>query len=143
MKTKKLLIPKQKMWISITLILLPIILLILLDIFGYSINTIKAKAFTSFSLLGMFLLFMTQWTKDDGDEMYLQMRLGASLSSIVFGVILQIIQSCFDVLDIWKDGSESNASTSLSMLFMILWWQLFIFGYQMYKSKKGLNEKQH
>src|SRR5690606_31130235 len=103
MKTKKLLIPKQKMWISITLILLPIILLILLDIFGYSINTIKAKAFTSFSLLGMFLLFMTQWTKDDGDEMYLQMRLGASLSSIVFGVILQIIQSCFDVLDIWKD----------------------------------------
>jgi len=78
MSVKSRLIPKKRMWISLTVILLPVLALIVLKVTGfdeYSVFRKLSKVVASISLVGMFLLFMIQWTKDDGDEMYLQFRL--------------------------------------------------------------------
>lgn len=135
MKSK--LIPKNKLWISISMIIAPIFLLIVMKLLNYPITIENAKAITSFSFLGMFLLFVTKWTKEDGDEMYFNFRLIATFSAIVFGIIMYIISSWFNLIDIFQDGTKIlNSQTQL--LFLILWWQLFIFGSQVYKSNKQL-----
>jgi hypothetical protein len=90
-----------------------------------------------FSFLGMFLLFVTKWTKEDGDEMYFNFRLIATFSAIVFGIIMYVINSWLNLIDIFQDGTKIlNSQTEL--LFLILWWQLFIFGSQVYKARKEL-----
>lgn len=135
MKSK--LIPKNKLWISITMIIVPVILLIVMKLLNYPITIEKAKAITSFSFLGMFLLFVTKWTKEDGDEMYFNFRLIATFSAIVFGIIMYIISSMLNAFDIFQDGTKIlNSQTEL--LFLILWWQLFMFASQVYKSNKQL-----
>ena len=135
MKSK--LIPKNRLWISISMIIAPIFLLIVMKLLNYPITIENAKAITSFSFLGMFLLFVTKWTKEDGDEMYFNFRLIATFSAIVFGIIMYIISSWFNLIDIFQDGTKIlNSQTQL--LFLILWWQLFIFGSQVYKSNKQL-----
>lgn len=135
MKSK--LIPKNKLWISITMIIVPVILLIVMKLLNYPITIEKAKAITSFSFLGMFLLFVTKWTKEDGDEMYFNFRLIATFSAIIFGIIMYIISSWLNVFDIFQDGTKIlNSQTEL--LFLILWWQLFMFASQVYKSNKQL-----
>lgn len=139
MKSK--LIPKNKLWISISMIIAPIFLLIVMKLLNYPITIENAKAITSFSFLGLFLLFVTKWTKDDGDEMYFNFRLIATFSAIVFGIIMYIISSWLNVFDIFQDGTKIlNSQTEL--LFLILWWQLFMFGFQVYIAKKEMkNEK--
>lgn len=135
MKSK--LIPKNKLWISISMIIAPIFLLIVMKLLNYPITIENAKAITSFSFLGMFLLFVTKWTKEDGDEMYFNFRLIATFSAIVFGIIMYIISSWFNLIDIFQDGTKIlNSQTELILL--ILWWQLFIFGSQVYKARKEL-----
>ena len=135
MKSK--LIPKNKLWISISMIIAPIFLLIVMKLLNYPITIENAKAITSFSFLGMFLLFVTKWTKEDGDEMYFNFILIATFSAIVFGIIMYIISSWFNLIDIFQDGTKIlNSQTEL--LFLILWWQLFIFGSQVYKARKEL-----
>lgn len=135
MKSK--LIPKNKLWISISMIVTPIFLLIVMKLLNYPITIEKAKAITSFSFLGMFLLFVTKWTKEDGDEMYFNFRLIATFSAIIFGIIMYIISSWLNVFDIFQDGTKIlNSQTEL--LFLILWWQLFMFASQVYKSNKQL-----
>ena len=135
MKSK--LIPKNKLWISITMIIIPFALLIVLKLLNYPMTIEDAKAITSFSFLGMFLLFVTKWTKEDGDEMYFNFRLIATFSAIVFGIIMYIISSWLNVFDIFQDGTKIlNSQTEL--IFLIVWWQLFIFGSQVYKARKEL-----
>jgi len=135
MKSK--LIPKNKLWISISMIIAPIFLLIVMKLLNYPITIENAKAITSFSFLGMFLLFVTKWTKEDGDEMYFNFRLIATFSAIVFGIIMYIISSWFNLIDIFQDGTKIlNSQTELILL--ILWWQLFIFGIQVLKANVDL-----
>lgn len=135
MKSK--LIPKNKLWISISMIIAPIFLLIVMKLLNYPITIENAKAITSFSFLGLFLLFVTKWTKDDGDEMYFNFRLIATFSAIVFGIIMYIISSWLNVFDIFQDGTKIlNSQTELILL--ILWWQLFIFGIQVLKANVDL-----
>lgn len=107
MKSK--LIPKNKLWISISMIIAPIFLLIVMKLLNYPITIENAKAITSFSFLGMFLLFVTKWTKEDGDEMYFNFILIATFSAIVFGIIMYIISSWLNVFDIFK--TEQKFST--------------------------------
>src|SRR5690606_13461351 len=104
MKSK--LIPKNKLWISISMIIAPIFLLIVMKLLNYPITIENAKAITSFSFLGLFLLFVTKWTKEDGDEMYFNFRLIATFSAIVFGIIMYIISSWLNVFDIFQDGTK-------------------------------------
>lgn len=135
MKSK--LIPKNKLWISISMLIVPVIFLIVMKFLNYPITIEIAKAITSFSFLGMFLLFVTKWTKEDGNEMYFNFRLIATFSAIVFGIIMYIISSCLNVFDIFQDGTKIlNSQTEL--IFLILWWQLFMFGSQVYKASKKL-----
>lgn len=135
MKSK--LIPKNKLWICISMIIAPIFLLIVMKLLNYPITIENAKAITSFSFLGMFLLFVTKWTKEDGDEMYFNFRLIATFSAIVFGIIMYIISSWFNLIDIFQDGTKIlNSQTELILL--ILWWQLFIFGIQVLKANVDL-----
>ena len=135
MKSK--LIPKNKLWISISMIIIPIFLLIVMKLLNYPITIENAKAITSFSFLGLFLLFVTKWTKDDGDEMYFNFRLIATFSAIVFGIIMYIISSWLNVFDIFQDGTKIlNSQTEL--IFLIVWWQLFIFGIQVLKANVDL-----
>lgn len=137
MKSK--LIPKNKLWISISMIIIPIFLLIVMKLLNYPITIENAKAITSFSFLGLFLLFFTKWTKDDGDEMYFNYRLIATFSAIVFGIIMYIISSWLNVFDIFQDGTKIlNSQTEL--IFLIVWWQLFMFGSQVYKANKPLKK---
>ena len=142
MKTKKLLIPKGKMWISLSLILFPVLILISLKIFNWinfqQYGEIVTNLIVTTSLLGMFLLFMTQWTKDDGDEMYFNFRLIASLSSVFFGVGFLFISSLYDLITL--SVVEFGIHNSFFLMFMMLWWQLFTFGAQVYKLKKELNK---
>ena len=135
MKSK--LIPKNKLWISISMIIIPIFLLIVMKLLNYPITIENAKAITSFSFLGLFLLFVTKWTKEDGDEMYFNFRLIATFSAIVFGIIMYIISSWLNVFDIFQDGTKIlNSQTEL--IFLIVWWQLFIFGIQVLKANVDL-----
>lgn len=139
MKSK--LIPRNKLWISISMIITPIFILIVMKLLNFQITIENAKAITSFSFLGLFLLFVTKWTKDDGDEMYFNFRLIATFSAIVFGIIMYVINSWLNLIDIFQDGTKIlNSQTEL--LFLILWWQLFMFGFQVYIAKKEMkNEK--
>lgn len=139
MKSK--LIPRNKLWISISMIITPIFILIVMKLLNYQITIENAKAITSFSFLGLFLLFVTKWTKDDGDEMYFNFRLIATFSAIVFGIIMYVINSWLNLIDIFQDGTKIlNSQTEL--LFLILWWQLFMFNFQVYIAKKEMkNEK--
>lgn len=119
------------------MIIVPVVLLIVMKLLNYPITIEIAKAITSFSFLGMFLLFVTKWTKEDGDEMYFNFRLIATFSAIVFGIIMYIISSWLNAFDIFQDGTKIlNSQTEL--LFLILWWQLFMFASQVYKSNKQL-----
>src|SRR5690606_41409254 len=90
MKAKKSLIPKSKLWISLTLIFLPVLLFFIFvqfEVFEELNELLKvSRIIGSISLFGMFLLFMTQWTKDDGDEMYMQLRLRTILFGVVAGI---------------------------------------------------------
>jgi|SRR5690606_14542173 len=144
MKTKKILIPKGKIWISLSLILFPVLILISLKIFNWinfqQYGGIVTNLIVTTILLGMLLLFMTQWTKDDGDEMYFNFRLIASLSSVFVGVGLLFINSIFDLVTL--SVVEFGIHNSFFLMFMILWWQLFVFGSQIYRLKRELkNEK--
>jgi len=135
MKSK--LIPKNKMWISLVIIFTPVLLTIVMKLLDYTLTLEIVKAITSFSFLGIFLLFVTKWTKDDGDEMYFNFRLIASFSGIVFGVVMYIINSWINVLNIFQDGTKIlNSQTEI--IFLILWWQLGIFAAQVYKAKREL-----
>lgn len=135
MKSK--LIPRNKLWISTTMIIVPFVLLIVMKLLNYPITIEKAKAITSFSFLGLFLLFVTKWTKEDGDEMYFNFRLIATFSAIVFGIIMYIISSWLNAFDIFQDGTKIlNSQTEL--IFLIVWCQLFIFGSQVYRTRKEL-----
>ena len=125
------------MWISLVIIFAPVLLTIVMKLLNYPLTIETVKAITSFSFLGMFLLFVTKWTKDDGDEMYFNFRLIASFSGIVFGVIMYIINSWINVLDIFQDGTKILNSQA-EILFLILWWQLGIFAAQVYKAKREL-----
>lgn len=142
MKTKKSLIPKSKLWISLTLIFLPVLSLILIAVFDmFGVLGIKkiSNVAASISLLGMFLLFMTQWTKDDGDEMYLQMRLKAVLSGVVTGITILLVSALFDLLN-WF-GTEDDSYSGFRLMFLILLMQLTFFGQQMYSLSKQKEEE--
>ncbi|WP_177205750.1 hypothetical protein [Paenimyroides ummariense] len=86
----------------------------------------------------MLLLFITQWTKDDGDEMYLQFRLISSLSSVFFGVGFLLVNSIWDLVTL--SFTDFGIHNSFFLMFMILWWQLFVFGSQVYKLRKELTK---
>ena len=89
----------------------------------------------SISLIGMFLLFMTQWTKDDGDEMYLKFRLIASLQGIIYAIGFLFIMSVFELI-----GIENTDYSGYSVLFLIMLWTLYSLGSHIYKAKKELKE---
>ncbi|MBA5792616.1 hypothetical protein H1R17_01100 [Flavobacterium sp. xlx-214] len=97
----------------------------------------NAKAIASISLLGMLMLFFTKWTKDDGDEMYLNFRLIAAFSGLIFGVITFVVSTWFNAFVFFDDEMELFSS-SISILFMMLFQMLFIFGGKVYKAKKEL-----
>ena len=141
MKTKKLLIPKNKLWISLTLILLPVLLFftfIQFEVFEKLNELLKvSRIIGSISLLGMFLLFMTQWTKDDGDEMYMQLRLRAVLFGVVFGILILLVNSIFNLSD-WIN--IDFAYNGFGLMLVILGMQLFHFAQQMYSLSKQKEE---
>src|SRR5690554_3471070 len=100
MKAKKSLLPKSKLWISLTLIFLPLVILLGLVQFNCikesdELLKISRIAF-SVTFIGMLVLFMTKWTKDDGDEMYMQMRITASVFAIVNAIIVLFVMSIFE-----------------------------------------------
>lgn len=142
MKSKSKLIPKSKMWISLLLIFLPIVSLIIGKIIDLDITKDIAKdiakTFASFSLIGMFLLFMTQWTKDDGDEMYLKFRLIACVGAIVFSLGFIFFISIFNIFSD-KLGMDAQNYSAHSILFMMFLWMLYTLGFNIYKAKKELN----
>lgn len=62
MNNKSRLIPKKRMWISLAIIFLPVLILLLLKLAGFSESLDfgkLSKIVASISLVGMFLLFMT------------------------------------------------------------------------------------
>lgn len=146
MKTKSTLIPKSKMWISLILIFLPVLVLILLKLLGvvnYDLDFKKtSKIVASISFIGMFLLFMTQWTKDDGDEMYLQMRLRAVLYGVVAGITTLLASSILSLID-WFDIDYTHYN-GFGLMFFILLMILSNLGLQireLSKQKEELNEE--
>ena len=86
----------------------------------------------------MFLLFMTQWTKDDGDEMYLQMRLTAVLLGVITGITTLLISSLFSLID-WLDLDYSHYN-GFGLMFFILLIILSNFGQQIYSLSKQKEE---
>lgn len=137
MKSKSKLIPKSKMWISLLLIFLPIVSLIMGKIIDLDITKDITKTFASFSLIGMFLLFMTQWTKDDGDEMYLKFRLIACVGAIVFSLGFIFFISIFNIFSD-KLGMDAQNYSAHSILFMMFLWMLYTLGFNIYKAKNEL-----
>lgn len=131
------LLPMKQMWISITLIFFPILIMIALKLFGLFESILDAKKIgnvvASLSLLGMLLLFLTKWNKDDGDEMYLQIRLHASFAGLIFAPCILLIYSIFNLFD-WL--YIDFAYNGFSITFMILFMQLFTFAYKIYEMKK-------
>lgn len=126
MKAKKSLIPKSKLWISLTTIFLPVLLFFIFiqfEVFETSNELLKvSRIIGSVSLFGMFLLFMTQWTKDDGDEMYMQLRLRAVLYGVVVGITTLLVNSVFSLVN-WLDidyGQYNGFGLMFFILFMIL-----------------------
>lgn len=145
MSVKSRLIPKKRMWISLTVILLPVLALILLKVTGfneYSDFRKLSKVVASISLVGMFLLFMTQWTKDDGDEMYLQFRLIACLQGLIYAIFFLLAMSLFSLFDEKIPSFEATDFSAHSIFFMILLWMLFNLGSNIYKAKKELTKNQ-
>jgi len=142
MKVKSRLIPKSKMWVSLTIIFLPVLILVLLKSAGFneSLDFSKLSKLTaSISLVGMFLLFMTQWTKDDGDEMYLQFRLLACLQGLIYAIFFLLVMSLFSLFDGEIPFFEATDFSAHTILFMVLLSMLFNLGNSIYKSKKELN----
>ncbi|SFN71866.1 hypothetical protein SAMN05421741_109134 [Paenimyroides ummariense] len=141
MNNKSRLIPKKRMWISLAIILLPVLILLLLKLAGFSESLDfgkLSKIVASISLVGMFLLFMTQWTKDDGDEMYLQMRLSAVLLGVITGITTLLISSLFSLID-WLDLDYSHYN-GFGLMFFILLMILSNFGQQIYSLSKQKEE---
>ena len=143
MKAKKSLLPKSKLWISLTLIFLPVLFLIItsqLDAFKEADNYLKvSKIAISITLIGMLVLFLTQWTKDDGDEMYVSMRLKAMIFGIVVGTLILLVTSVFSLIE-WFDESGAFAYNGFGLMFFILGMQLFNFAQQMYALSKQKEE---
>ncbi len=141
MNNKSRLIPKKRMWISLAIILLPVLILLLLKLAGFSESLDfgkLSKIVASISLVGMFLLFMTQWTKDDGDEMYLQMRLSAVLLGVITGITTLLISSLFSLIN-WLDFDYSHYN-GFGLMFFILLMILSNFGQQIYSLSKQKEE---
>lgn len=133
MKTKKSLLPKSKLWISLTLIFLQF------EVFETSNVLLKvSRIIGSVSLFGMFLLFMSQWTKDDGDEMYLQIRLRAVLYAVVVGITTLLVSSVFSLVN-WLDIDYAHYN-GFGLMFFILFMILTNFGLQMYALSKQKEE---
>ncbi|HUH25304.1 MAG TPA: hypothetical protein VLY87_01630 [Flavobacterium sp.] len=141
MKRKSTLIPKSKMWISLILIFFPILVLILLKLTGVFKGDLDfnklLKITASIAHLGMFLLFMTKWTKDDGDEMYLKFRLTACLQGIIFVTGFLFLMSIFALFD--TEYIDYSAHIIISML---LTWMLYILGTSIYKANKELKNEE-
>lgn len=138
MKSKSTLIPKRKMWISFTFIFLPVLILVFLKLFNFNeyLDSDKLlKLMGSISLIGMFLLLMTQWTKDDGDEMHLKFRLIASLQGIIYAIGFLFTMAVFEMF-----GIENIDYSGHVVLFMIMLWSLYSLGSHIYKTKKELKE---
>jgi len=145
MNNKSRLIPKSKMWISLTIIFLPVLILIFLKStdFDELLDFSKLSKITvSISLVGMFLLFMTQWTKDDGDEMYLQFRTIACLQGLIYAIFFILSMSLFSIFDNEIIFFESTDFSAHSILIMILLWMLYSLGSNIYKAKKELNKNE-
>ena len=143
MKAKTMLIPKSKLWISLTLIFLPILLLFVFREMGYFQETndfVKiSRVAVCVTFIGMFALFLTQWTKDDGDEMYMQLRLRAVLFGVVNAAVLLLIMSLFDLVG-WFDG-DFSFYRGFPLMFFILFSQIIIFGQQIYALSKQKEDK--
>ena len=138
MKSKSTLIPKRKMWISFTFIFLPVLILVFLKLFNFNeyLDSDKLlKLMGSISLIGMFLLLMTQWTKDDGDEMHLKFRLIASLQGIIYAIGFLFTMAVFEMF-----GIENIDYSGHVVLLMIMLWSLYSLGSHIYKAKKELKE---
>ena len=86
----------------------------------------------------MFLLFMSQWTKDDGDEMYLQMRLRAVLYGVVVGITGLLVSSVFSLVN-WLDIDYAHYN-GFGLMFFILFMILTNYGLQMYALSKQKEE---
>lgn len=141
MNNKSRLIPKSKMWISLTIIFLPVLILIFLksaDFDEFLDFSKLSKITASISLVGMFLLFMTQWTKDDGDEMYLQMRLTAVLLGVITGITTLLVSSIFSLIN-WLDFDYTHYN-GFGLMFFILLMILSNFGQQIYSLSKQREE---
>jgi len=132
MKSK--LIPKNKMWISMMLIFAPLLIMVLLKEFNFNeFNSFKSwvKLAGSLSLVGLFTLFMTQWTKDDGDEMHLKFRLVACVQGIIYGIGYLVTMSVFELF-----GIESMDFYAHTIIGMVLLWMLYCLGVNIYKVNK-------
>lgn len=141
MNNKSRLIQKKRMWISLAIILLPVLILLLLKLAGFSESLDfgkLSKIVPSISLVGIFLLFMTQWAKDDGDEMYLQMRFSAVLLGVITGITTLLISSLFSLID-WLDFDYSHYN-GFGLMFFILLIILSNFGQQIYSLSKQKEE---
>lgn len=142
MKAKKSLLPKSKLWISLTLIFLPVLLFFIFlqfEVFETSDVLLKvSRIIGSVSLFGMFLLFMSQWTKDDGDEMYLQMRLRAVLYGVVVVITGLLVSSVFSLVN-WLDIDHAHYN-GFGLMFFILFMILTNYGLQMYALSKQKEE---
>jgi|SRR5690606_16577479 len=136
MKTKSSLIPKSKIWVSLTIIFIPVLIILLLNSLNFN-EFISFKSWVklaaSISLVGLFLLFMTQWTKDDGDEMYLKFRLVACVQGIIYAIGYLLVMSVFELF-----GIETFDFPVHGILLMILLWMLYCLGNNIYKAKKEL-----
>lgn len=136
---RNILLAKKNLWISITAITLPFLILLLLKgtvtLQNDFTKTIVFNIAKSVSLFGMFLLFLTKWTKDDGDEMYLQFRLVSSLSSVIFGVVLLLTYSVVDAF-LSESMRDISQLSGFYLMYMVLFWQLFTFGMQVYRVRK-------
>src|SRR5690606_2065340 len=132
MKAKKSLIPKSKLWISLTTIFLPVLLFFIFiqfEVFETSNELLKvSRIIGSVSLFGMFLLFITQWTKDDGDEMYMQLRLRVILFGVVAGITTLLGSSVLSLFA-WFD-IDYALYNCFGLMFFILFMILMNFGLQ-------------
>ncbi len=144
MKTKKLLIPKNKLWISLTLILLPVLFLLIKDQFDVFKEVNRSlevsKIAISIMLVGMLVLFLTQWTKDDGDEMYVHMRIKAMVYGNVVGVLILLVTSISSLIEWFEKSGGDFAYNGFGLMFFILGMQLFHFAQQMYSLSKQKEE---
>lgn len=78
---------------------------------------------------------MTQWTKDDGDEMHLKFRLIASLQRIISAIGFLFTMAVFEMF-----GIENIDYSGHVVLLMIMLWSLYLLGSHIYKAKKELKE---